>query len=141
MDSMDNRKKIFRQENLKRLSSPEDLNDVLRIVNPSGWMILISVLLILAGIFVWSIVGRVERTLEVSVEVYDGVAHFKVTDGNVLQSGMHVEIGDTVSSIRNAGRTKDGSYIGTANVPEMKNGIYEAEITVERISPIRLLFN
>ncbi len=102
-------------------------------------MILVSVLLVLAGIFVWSLIGNIERTLEVSAEVYGGVAHFRVVDGNALQSGMHVKIGDTASSIRNAGRAKDGSYIATANVPGMADGIYEADITLERTSPIRLL--
>jgi len=137
---MENRNKLFRQESLKRLSSPDDLNDILRVVNPSGWAVLLSVLLILAGIFVWSFVGNVERKINTSVEVAGGVARFTVKD-TVLKSKMPVKVGDTKSLLLNVGKDKDGNYIGTANVSGMTDGIYEAEITVERISPIKFLFN
>ena len=137
---MENRSKLFRQESLKRLSSPDDLNDVLRVVNPSSWAILLSVLLILAGMFVWSLVGSVEKKINVSVEVSGGVARFAVKD-TVLKRKMPVKVGDTESLILNAGKDKDGNYIGTANVSGMTDGIYEAEITIERIGPIKFLFN
>lgn len=137
---MENRNKLFRQESLKRLSSPDDLNDILRVVNPSGWAVLLSVLLILAGIFVWSLVGNVERKINTSVEVSGGVARFTVED-TALKSKMPVKVGDTESLLLNVGKDKDGNYIGTANVSGMTDGIYEAEITVERISPIKFLFN
>lgn len=137
---MENRNKLFRQESLKRLSSPDDLNDILRVVNPSGWAVLLSVLLILAGIFVWSLVGNVERKINTSVEVSGGVARFTVED-TALKSKMPVKVGDTESLLLNVGKDKYGNYIGTANVSGMTDGIYEAEITVERISPIKFLFN
>ena len=137
---MENRSKLFRQESLKRLSSPDDLNDVLRVVNPSSWAVLLSVLLILAGMFVWSLVGGVEKKINVSVEVSGGVARFAVKD-TVLKRKMPVKVGDTESLILNAGKDKDGNYIGTADVSGMTDGIYEAEITIERIGPIKFLFN
>ena len=122
------------------MSSPDDLNEVLSVVNPSGWAVLLAVILILAGFFVWSLVGSVERKITASAEVSGGVAHFTVKN-NVLQSGMHVIIGDTESVMRDIGKNQDGSYIGAANVPDMRDGIYEARITIEHISPVRLLFN
>ena len=137
---MENRKKLFRQESLKRLSSPDDLNDILRVVNPSSWAILLAVLLILAGMFVWTLVGGVEKKINASVEVSGGIARFAVKD-TVLKSKMPVKVGDMESLMLNVGKDKDGNYIGTANVPGMTDGIYEAEITVERISPMKFLFN
>ena len=137
---MENRSKLFRQESLKRLSSPDDLNDVLRVVSPSSWTILLSALLILAGMFVWSLVGGVEKKINASVEVSGGVARFAMKD-TVLKSKMPVKVGDTESLMLNVGKDNDGNYIGTANVPGMTDGTYEAEITVERISPIKFLFN
>ena len=137
---MENRKKLFRQESLKRLSSPDDLNDILRVVNPSSWAILLAVLLILAGMFVWTLVGGIEKKINASVEVSGGVARFAVKD-TVLKSKMPVKVGDMESLMLNVGKDKDGNYIGTANVPGMTDGTYEAEITVERISPMKFLFN
>lgn len=137
---MEKRNKLFRRENLNRLSSPEDLNDFLKVVNPSSWVILSSVFLILAGMFVWSLVGTLEKKITASAEVSNGVAHFIIKD-NVIKSGMPVKIADTESSMQNVGINKNGNYIASANVPEMADGIYEAKITIEYITPIKFLFN
>ena len=133
-------KKIFRQESLKCLSSPDDLNDVLKVVNPSSWAVLISVLLILAGFFAWSLAGSLEKKIYVTVQVSGGVAQFTLKDDK-LQSGMPVVIGDTESVMRDTGTNKDGDYIGSANVPNLRDGTYEAGITLQRTSPMGLLFD
>ena len=137
---MENRKQIFRQKNLAQMSSPEELNDILKVVNPSGWVILLSVFLIFAGLFVWCLVGNVERKINSSVEVSNGIAHFVIKD-TAIKSGMKVIIGDTESLIRDVGQNKNGYYIGAVDVPEMTDGIYKAKITIEKINPIKLLFN
>ena len=137
---MENRKQIFRQKNLAQMSSPEELSDILKVVNPSGWVILLSVFLILAGLFVWCLVGNVEKKINSSVEVSNGIAHFVIKD-TAIKSGMKVIIGDTESLIRDTGQNKNGYYIGAADVPEMTDGIYKAKITIEKINPIKLLFN
>ena len=137
---MENRKQIFRQKNLAQMSSPEELSDILKVVNPSGWVILLSVFLILAGLFVWCLVGNVEKKINSSVEVSNGTAHFVIKD-TAIKSGMKVIIGDTESLIRDTGQNKNGYYIGAADVPEMTDGIYKAKITIEKINPIKLLFN
>lgn len=51
---------VFRQKSLNRVSSPEQLNDYIRVTRPSVWLVLAAVILLLAGIIVWSIVGTVE---------------------------------------------------------------------------------
>lgn len=137
---MENRKQIFRQKNLAQMSSPEELNDILKVVNPSGWVILLSVFLILTGLFVWCLVGNVEKKINSSVEVSNGIAHFVIKD-TAIKSGMKVIIGDTESLIRDVGQNKNGYYIGAADVPKMIDGIYKAKITIEKINPVKLLFN
>ncbi|MBQ3646711.1 MAG: hypothetical protein IJP96_00355 [Synergistaceae bacterium] len=137
---MESRKQIFRQKNLAQMSSPEELNDILKVVNPSGWVILLSVFLILTGLFVWCLVGNVEKKINSSVEVSNGIAHFVIKD-TAIKSGMKVIIGDTESLIRDVGQNKNGYYIGAADVPEMTDGIYKAKITIEKINPVKLLFN
>lgn len=52
-------KKLFREKNVKRVSSPEELNDYMRVTSPSVWAILISVIIFLAGFTVWGITGTV----------------------------------------------------------------------------------
>ena len=53
---------IFREKSMERMSSPEQLNDYIRVTTPSVWLVLIAVILLLAGILVWSIFGTVSVT-------------------------------------------------------------------------------
>ena len=132
------RNKIFRQKSIERLSSPEDLNEYLQAVNPSGWLVLISVLLILAGMLVWCYAGNIEMKIDVEAKVSGGVAHFTAEN---LKSGLPVRIGDTESVVRDVGKDSQGNFIGAAVVLGMADGIYNARIVVERISPMRFLFD
>ncbi|MBQ8970633.1 MAG: hypothetical protein IJ073_04895 [Lachnospiraceae bacterium] len=45
---------------MERVASPEKLNDYIRVTSPSVWIILLAMLVLLAGILVWSVFGRVE---------------------------------------------------------------------------------
>ena len=40
---------LFRQKSLDRISSPEQLNDYIRVSTPSVWMVLIAIVILLAG--------------------------------------------------------------------------------------------
>ena len=48
---------IFRQKSIARVSSPEELNDYIRVVTPSVWMVLIAAAVLLAGLIIWSVFG------------------------------------------------------------------------------------
>lgn len=54
------KRSIFRSETLKRISSPEQLTDYLRVTNPGIWVVLAAVLALLVGFFVWMSVGTIE---------------------------------------------------------------------------------
>ena len=51
--------RIFRQEVLDRLSSPEQLNLLMRVTDGKGWLALLACGLILATALVWGVLGRV----------------------------------------------------------------------------------
>ena len=51
---------IFREKSLERVSSPEELNDYIRVTTPSVWIVLAATVLLLVGMLAWSIFGRVE---------------------------------------------------------------------------------
>lgn len=56
----DQNKGIFRQKSMERVSSPEQLNDYIRVTTPSVWIVLVALVVLLAGMLAWSIFGRVE---------------------------------------------------------------------------------
>jgi len=50
---------IFREKSMERVSSPEALNDYIRVTTPSVWIVLIAIVMLLAGMLAWSVLGRV----------------------------------------------------------------------------------
>ena len=53
---------LFRKKSMDRVSSPEQLNDYIRVTTPSVWLVMLGVILLLAGMIVWSIFGTVNAT-------------------------------------------------------------------------------
>ena len=64
--------KLFREKNLERLESPEQLNDYLRVTSPGVWMILTAVVLLLIGVFIWAVFGRIEATKQAAIVTENG---------------------------------------------------------------------
>ena len=59
--SENQKKNIFRNKSMERVSSPEQLNDYIRVTTPSVWIVLIALVVLLVGILVWSVFGRIEK--------------------------------------------------------------------------------
>ncbi len=51
---------IFREKSIERISSPEELNDYIRVTTPSVWLVLAALIVLLAGMLAWSALGTVE---------------------------------------------------------------------------------
>lgn len=51
---------VFREKSMERVSSPEELNDYIRVTTPSVWLVLAALILLLAGMLAWSVFGTVE---------------------------------------------------------------------------------
>ncbi|MCR5474760.1 MAG: hypothetical protein K6F28_06090 [Lachnospiraceae bacterium] len=53
---------LFREKSLERVSSPEQLDDYIRVTTPSVWIVLAATVIILAGMLAWSVFGTVKVT-------------------------------------------------------------------------------
>ena len=51
---------IFRQKSIDRVSSPEQLNDYIRVTTPTVWLVLLALVILLLGMLAWSVFGTVE---------------------------------------------------------------------------------
>lgn len=52
-------KKLFRESALDRLSSPEQLDRLIQVTNPRGWIALLAVWALLVMIIIWSVFGEI----------------------------------------------------------------------------------
>ncbi len=51
---------LFRKKSLQKISSPEQLDDYIRVTTPSVWLVLLALIILLAGLLVYSIFGTVD---------------------------------------------------------------------------------
>ena len=62
-------KQIFREKSLERVSSPEQLDDYIKVTTPSVWIILAATIVLLAGMIIWGVFGKIEIRTSNGVEV------------------------------------------------------------------------
>ena len=156
-------KQIFRKKSIERVSSPEQLNDYIRVSNPSVWMLLAAIIVLLAGVCVWGALGRLETKISAAALAEDGsiVCYVKEAEAEKIQSGMPVRIGGneyTVKSVAASpvavGQGEFGEYllyVGGLQVGEwvyevvldgsLADGVYAAEIVVDSVSPLSFVFD
>lgn len=97
---------IFRESALERLSSPEQLDQLMRITSPRGWMSLAALGLVLALAIVWSFLGRVATTTTGQGIIIRAGGTFSVPAlsagevGQVLvRRGDHIKAGQVVAKL------------------------------------------
>lgn len=62
---------IFRKKSLERISSPEQLNDYIKVSNPGIWLIITALVIIAISFSIWSVSGNI--TTEISANgVFQG---------------------------------------------------------------------
>ncbi len=129
---------VFRQKTLDRISSPEQLTDYLRVTNPGIWVILAAVILLLAGLFAWSMVGTLETSADVKVSVEDHNAQIIPLGSEILYEGMVLRVSDREYRIASAETDEYGRSTGVAEV-ELPDGTYDGSVVIETVHPISFL--
>ena len=132
---------LFREKSLERISSPEELNDYLRVSTPNLWLTLVAVIVLLVGLLVWASVGKLETTIDAVAEIENNYVEVTLTgsDAEKIDEGMTIRIGNFETNIDvirydDLGRAV---AVGNADIPD---GNYKAEIVIENIHPIQFLF-
>lgn len=156
------KERLFRKKSIERISSPEQLDNYIRVANPSVWMILSCVIIFLIGICVWGIFGRLNTKVTAPV-ICNGtktVCYVREENLSEIEAGMTLVIEETEYTITSVNskpmKVTDefGEYamqIGGFQMDEwiielvvnaaLKEGIYRAEIVTESIAPVSFLLN
>lgn len=157
-------KQIFRKKSIERVSSPEQLNDYIRVSNPSVWMTLAAIIVLLVGVCVWGVLGRLETKINAAALAEDGliVCYVKEADAGKIENGMLVRIGGKEFTVEDISETpvavvqgeKFSEYllhVGNLQAGEwvyevildgnLTDGIYSAEIVVDSVSPLSFVLN
>ena len=153
---------LFRKKSVDKVSSPEQLNEYIRVANPGVWMVLAAIVILLAGIVVWGFIGHLDTTLPTAVVCENGeaVIYIKEADVEKIADGMIVRVGDkeyTLGEISaepvrvddgmseyaiHASGLTVGEWVYAVKVTgDFADGVQKAEIVIESISPISFILN
>ena len=99
---------IFRKVALERLSSPEQLDQLLTITSPKSWLALIGLFAVLFVVVVWGITGTVPTKVQgQGVIVRSGTVLNVVTVGSGIVTNLYVSPGDHIRPNQLVGRVAE----------------------------------
>ena len=144
---MENR--LFRQQSMDQVNSPEQIRDYLRVTSPKLWMVIAAVLVLLAGFLAYMSVAGKEITAPVRVKVENVQAEdgeqalvtFEIptADRDSYRPGMTVRFGGVTGKIRYFVETEETTEVSVLpDDPDAKiaDGEYDAAVVVESSAPI-----
>ena len=134
---------FFRKKSLERISSPDQLDEYLRVTNPSVWMMLLAAVILVVGMIVWGAFASFESYATGTAVVKDGKMTIYFDDSSnarKIKPGMQVSAGDTEAAINSTGQSDDGRIIAVADT-ELSDGSYPVSIPYKRTRIISLLLN
>jgi hypothetical protein len=161
---------LFREKAVKRASSPEQLNEYIKVTNPGVWVTLAAIIILLVGVCVWGTLGRIETTVN-AVAISDGsttVCYLVESDSlSSVKNGQQVQIGDNVYYIDSVSaealqvkdcialaKSERAKYLGgfsdtdwvyevtlKSTDTSIDIGTYSAKIVTESVSPMSFIFN
>lgn len=154
--------KLFREKSLEKISSPEQLNDYMKVVNPEVWLLLAAMLLLLIGACVWGIFGRLETTVETAAACRSGVLTLYIPEDALASSTeeMTLRVEGEICAVKllsdrpqplpedadayalHLGGLTAGEWVYLAaaetNLPD---GVYQAVLVTERTAPVSFVMN
>ena len=158
-----NKSSLFREKNLERLESPEKLNDYLRVTSPGVWMVLGAVIVLLVGVCIWGVFGRIQATRQAVVitesgestclvpeSAMQGVLQYRTIeiDGEDKELVPDVLEPQVISDSTNvyvmlAGGLRVGDIVYPISLAESlkTDGIVTGSLVKEVLTPMSLLFN
>ncbi len=133
---------LYRDKSLKYISSPEQLNDYLKVTKRSVWAILAAVIILLVGLMIWGSTAYISSSISGIADVQDGtlIMDFDSQEyASNVREGMTIRIGDYESRIYSVGKDEAG-YIFALAETDLEDGYYDATVTYKETQVLRLLF-
>ena len=132
---------LYRKSSMEHIQSPEQLNDYLRITNPSVWLLLTAVILLLAGLLVWGSLTYIDSVAYGKAEVNQGSMLVRFDEERAAENvdvGMSVTVGETRSEIRSMGWDEQGMFALAET--SLADGEYDAAVHYKQTQVLKLLF-
>ena len=153
---------LFRKKSIERVTSPEQLDEYIRVSNPGVWMVLSAIIILLVGVCVWGILGHLDTTLSTIAVSGNGeiTVYVKEADIAAVKTGMTVMVDGTELTVADisaqpvpvdegfseyalhAGGLQVGEWVYTLKVNgTLADGVHTAQIVIDSVSPMSFVLN
>lgn len=154
--------RLFRESSLKRISSPEDLNDYVRVANPGVWMTLAAIVILLVGFIVWGSMGNIYTVVPAVMITDDGHTDCYIAeeDTEYVKAGMEVSCNGESYKVKSIADfavdsrdvlsdyskhtlgISEGEWVRPIEIDGTpKDGINLAYVVIETVKPISFILN
>lgn len=155
---------FFRKASIEKISSPEQLNDYIKVSNPSVWVILGAMIILLSSVCVWGFYGSLNTVISINGIVKDGILTCYIDEKDIdkIKEGMLVKVGDFdgkinfIESVPKSKKTLEGeldeyqayklslkewNYKLLIDAAQVEDGIHPASIVLEAVKPMSFILN
>ena len=156
---MSENKSLFREKSMEQFSSPEQLNDYIKITNPSLILILVAIIALLAGTIVWGMLGTIDAEARVTARVDNRKisAYLSSADATQLNATSVILISGThypVTGISDPMKASDGLsesdlelfhlkpmdiIVAVSSECDLTDGVYSATVVMQQLKPMDLI--
>lgn len=113
---------FFRKSALEKLSTPEKLDQLIRVTDRRAWIALLTVVLAIVTALLWSVFGKVKTKLDVIGVIQGGEVHEVVSTAQGQLLEVRASIGDHIEK---------GQVIAVLQQPELQQQILDAEAVLK----------
>lgn len=133
----------MKSETARRISSPEQLDDYLKVTSPKIWLLLIAIVLLIVGLLLWSGFTTIESYATGTARAVGGeltVVFDDAAKASKVEAGMEMQVGGMQTEVLTVGTNADGDMVASAhaNIPD---GSYEVRVGYKATQVISMLLN
>jgi HlyD family secretion protein len=126
-------RRLFRESALERLSSPEQLDQLLQVTSPRGWFALLALWALLGAVIVWSLIGTVAtKERGQGILMRSGALRIVEAGGNGRLLEISVKAGD---------RVEEHQVVAEIGRPDLVEAIDEAKEELKNLREQHLVFD
>ena len=148
----------------KKVNSPDQLNQYIRLSNPGVWILLLAIVVLLVGVCIWGYFGKIDTKIKTVVisDNYTSYLYVKEEDMAKIKNGMQVELNnnenifeiadieetpekvtdDMDEYARHLGNFQVGEWVYKCRLNKnVKEGTYSANVVIESIAPMTFITN
>lgn len=134
---------IGEEQGSRRIASPEQLDDYLKVTSPKIWVLLVAIIMLVASLLVWSSLTAVASYATGSAYAVGGELVVTFDDqakASRVLPGMELDVGDVKTEILTIGVDKDGNIIASAQA-HIPDGLYKVRVGYKTTQVISMLLN